>query len=330
MKEKYKAWIVEQHPKIDQERARIIERVREDPAKNEITVKVEYSSMNYKDAAAIVGSSNILRVPRCVPGIDLCGTVAESNSSEFKEGDKVIATGFGLGEKRDGGMAEYANLPADYCISLPSNMSPAQAMTFGTSGFTACLSIMALNKHGVRKGADILVTSVGGGVGSASAGMAKVLGYRLHAITRKARMSNAKKFDPVTVITREEFLRNIKPLDTQQWDGAIDTAGGQLLSTVLTQMKDESMVTCCGVTAGAEFTTTVMPFILRGVTLKGINSVNVSLEERREIWRMISDELLSMLDFYDVHERSFDMIDDVARDVINFKSTGKQIIKIAK
>lgn len=325
----YRAWMIEQHPKEANERAQIVEVPWKEPADDEITVKVEYSSMNYKDAAAIVGAGNILRVPRCVPGIDLAGAVVASKSANFKEGDKVIATGFGLGEKIDGGMAEYTTLPAVFCLHLPSNMDSAQAMTFGTSGFTACLSIMALQKHGIDQGADILVTSVGSGVGSASAAMCNILGYKLHAITRRSRMDQAKKFNPVSLQTREEFAEDPKVLDSQQWDGAIDTAGGPLLATVISQMKANSMVTCCGVTAGAEFTTTVMPFILRGITLKGINSVYVSSSERKEVWEMISRDLIGMLDDYAAQERGFEELEEVAREVINFTSSGKTIIKIA-
>ena len=326
MKDKFKGWMIDT-TKSDIKRQFLAELTMDDLPEGEVTVAITYTSLNYKDAAALTGTSKILQVEKCIPGIDLAGTVIESTNADFKPGDNVIATGFGLGEERYGGMAEYARLPANFLTPLPAGLSLRDAMCFGTAGFTAGLSVQALVDHGLAPNADVIVTSVGGGVGSISAALIPSLGFNLHAVTRKERYDYAKLFKPKSLIARNEFIAKPRILDEMRWDAGIDTAGGQILSILLTQMKPETMVTCCGVTAGAEIKATVMPFILRGITLKGINSVQVPMQQRPAIWNLLSKHV-DIFNQIKVTEIKLADTFAFAQDLINGKVRGRVVIKV--
>ncbi len=328
MKKMFQGWMIDNTATDHVERCEFREFGQDELPDDGVLVEVDYTSMNYKDAAAFTGAAKILRVDRCIPGIDLAGHVVASASGGFKEGDAVVAIGNGLGESRHGGMAEYVRVPADELSPLPDGMSTYQAMCFGTAGFTAGMSMQALLDHGLERGADVLVTSVGGGVGSISAALVKDFGFNLHAVTRAERHDYADKFKPSSLISREEFRDAAgKVLDKATWDAGIDTAGGPILAVLLSQLKPNAMATCCGVTAGAQVSTTVMPFILRGITLKGINSVQMSGKDRTRIWNMLSEHL-GVLDTVKVTEVKLPDATKAAEELIHARSLGRFVIKV--
>lgn len=324
----FRGWMIDSHHKNTDARLQMAELTEDDLPEGDVTINVSYSCINYKDAAAIAGTTKILRVDKCIPGIDLAGKVSKSESPDFKEGDDVFVTGFGLGEERHGGMAERARVPAKFVSRMPPGMDARKVMTYGTAGFTAGLSVRALRKYGhIEKGADVLVTSVGGGVGSISAALVSEKGYDLHAVTRREREDYALSFKPKSVIFREDFIENIRVLDEQRFDAGIDTAGGKVLSKLLTQVRDEGAVVCCGVTAGAQVETTVMPFILRGIMLKGINSVHVPHEIRNEVWESLS-ESQGALEKVDVREVALNDISEAAMDLIKGNVRGRIVVRV--
>ena len=327
MIENFQAWMVDTKAEDSAHRAQMVELSEKDLPEGDVTVKVEYSCLNYKDAAAIKGSGRILRVEKCVPGIDLAGKVVASSDDKVKEGSDVLVTGFGIGEDRHGGLAKYARVPSSFVTAMPEGLDARKAMSFGTAGFTAGLSVMALVEHGVKKDADVLVTSVGGGVGSFSAALVTAQGFKLHSVTRNQRKEYAESFSPTSVIDREEFISNIRPLDKAQWDAGIDTAGGQVLAKLVSQVKPEGIVTCCGVTAGADVNTTVMPFILRGITLRGINSVYVPQDGRQKVWKFLSDHL-EALEKVNIEEIGIEDVLESAADLINGKVRGRVLVKV--
>lgn len=326
----FRGWMIDSHHKNTDARLQMVDLTDDDLPEGDVTIDVEYTCMNYKDAAAIAGTSKILRVDKCIPGIDLAGKVAKSESPEYNEGDPVFVTGFGLGEERHGGMAERARVPSSFVTRIPQEMDAKKVMTLGTAGFTAGLSIRALLKIGnLKERADVLVTSVGGGVGSVSAALVSEQGFNLHAVTRKEREDYALAFDPTSVIFREDFISDIRVLDKERWDAGIDTAGGPVLSKLLTQMRPEGIVACCGVTAGAEVNTTVMPFILRGVTLKGINSVHVPQDIRNEVWQYLSEHQ-EALKKVNVKEVDLSDVNEAANELIHGKVQGRVLVKVAQ
>ena len=328
MPDTFRAWMIDSNKKDHDERLRMVDLTEDDLPKGDVTIDVKYSCLNYKDAAAIMGTSKIMRTDKCVPGIDLAGNVAKSDSPDFKKGDEVFVTGFGVGEDRHGGMAEKARVPSSFVTRMPKGMDARKVMSLGTAGFTAGLSIRALVNLGkLKKGADVLVTSVGGGVGSISAALVVAHGFKLHAVTRKEREDYARSFNPESVFYRDEFTSSIKTLDKKLWDGGIDTAGGAVLAKLLTQVKPEGIVACCGVTAGAEVQTTVMPFILRGITLKGINSVYVPQDIRQEVWDDISKHQ-EAIKKVEVKEVGLKEAPAAAEELIGGKVRGRVLVKV--
>ena len=329
MSDTFRGWLVDSQHKNTDDRTQLIELSESDLPEGDVTIDVKYTCINYKDAAAITGTSKILRVDKCIPGIDLAGKVAKSENPDFKAGDDVFVTGFGLGESRHGGMAEKARVPASFVTRIPEEMDARKVMALGTAGFTAGLSIRALLRHGnLKEGSDVLVTSVGGGVGSISSALVIENGFALHAVTRKEREDYAQSFNPKSIIYRDEFTSDIRVLDKELWEAGIDTAGGPVLAKLLTQVKPEGIVACCGVTAGAQLEITVMPFILRGVTLKGINSVNIPQNIRNEIWEYLSEKQ-NALRHVDVREIDIEDVQEAATELIHGKVRGRVLVKVA-
>ncbi len=258
-----------------------------------VTVKVDYSTINYKEGLAITGASPVVRKFPMIPGVDLSGTVEESSHSEYKAGDKVVLNGWGVGEVHSGGLAEKARLNGDWLVPLPDAFSTKQAMAIGTAGYTAMLCVMALEQQGVTpdKG-EVLVTGSAGGVGSVAIAILAKLGYTVVASTgRASEEAYLKSLGASSIIGRNELSEKGRPLGKERWAGAIDTVGSHTLANVCAQIKYGGAVAACGLAQGMDFPSTVMPFILRGVVLHGVDSVYCPKEKRLEAWKRLATDL---------------------------------------
>jgi acrylyl-CoA reductase (NADPH) len=266
----------------------------------EVLVRVRYSSLNYKDGLAVTGKPGVIRTFPMIPGIDFAGTVEESAAAEFRPGDLVALTGAGAGETAWGGYAEYARWNAESLVALPPGISLQQSMAIGTAGFTAMQSVVALEHLGLTPGSiEVLVTGAAGGVGSVAVAILAKLGYRVAASTGRPELSDYLRGLGATEILARESLTVVsaKGLERERWNGAIDTVGGSTLAGILPCMANNAGIALCGLAGGAAFTSTVLPFILRGVNLLGINSVRVTRAERLRIWERLSRDLpLHLLD----------------------------------
>ena len=260
----------------------------------DVLVQVAYSSLNYKDGLAIAGKPGVVRQFPMVPGIDLAGTVVESSAAGLPVGTEVAVTGCGLGEKHWGGYAGYARVQAEWCVPVPAPFSLRQAMAIGTAGFTAMQCVDALERHGAQPGgAEIVVTGAAGGVGSIAVVLLAALGYRVTASTGRAALGDyLRELGASEVIDRQVLsAESAKPLEKERWGGAVDTVGGATLAGILRQLRANASVAACGLAGGTDLATTVLPFILRGVNLLGINSVTVPNAERRRIWQRLAETM---------------------------------------
>ena len=264
-----------------------------DLPEGEVLVDVAYSSLNYKDGLAVTGKGKIIRSFPMVPGIDFAGTVAESASDRFKTGDDVILTGWGVGERYWGGFAQKARVKADWLVPMPKGLDAKQAMIIGTAGFTAMLCVMALEEAGVKPDSGkVLVTGAAGGVGSVSVLLLSQLGYHVVAVSGRPETQDfltalgAKEF-----IAREVMSKPSNPLESQNWAGAVDVVGGSTLARVLAEMQYGGTVAACGLAGGFDLNTTVMPFILRNVSLRGVDSVSCPQERRIRAWERLAAEM---------------------------------------
>lgn len=258
----------------------------------DVTVDVEFSSFNYKDGLALAGRNRILRHYPIIPGIDFAGTVAQSASPRFRPGDKVVLTGFGVGENWSGGFAERARVKSAWLVALPAGLDARQAMAIGTAGFTAMLAVMALERHGIAKGGEVLVTGAAGGVGSIAVRLLSRLGYRVTALTgRPAERDFLESLGAGAILERAAYQAPGKPLQAERWQGAVDSVGGTILANVLAATAYGGAVAACGLAGGADLPTSVFPFILRGVALLGIESVQCPLALREEAWRRLARDL---------------------------------------
>ncbi|WP_353146135.1 MDR family oxidoreductase [Pollutimonas bauzanensis] len=259
----------------------------------DVLVRVQYSTLNYKDALAITGKSPVVRKFPMVPGIDFVGTVEQSAHADFKVGDEVILNGWGVGETHWGGLAQKARVKGDWLIPLPQDMQPEHAMAIGTAGYTAMLCIMTLERHGVTpdKG-DILVTGAAGGVGSIAVSILAKLGYRIVASTgRPDEADYLRSLGADEIIDRNTLSEPGKPLAKERWAAAVDSVGSHTLANVCAGMRYRGVVAACGLAQGMDFPSSVAPFILRSVTLAGIDSSHCPVPERKEAWRRLAAEL---------------------------------------
>ena len=259
----------------------------------DVTLVVEYSTVNYKDGLAITGKGPVVRKFPMVPGIDGAGVVTTSAHAQFKPGDKVILNGWGVGESHWGCLAQRARLKGDWLIALPAQFTTRQAMAIGTAGYTAMLCVLALERHGVAPGAgDVLVTGAAGGVGSVAIALLATLGYRVVASTgRAAETEYLKSLGAAEVIDRATLSAPGKPLAKERWSGAVDTVGSHTLANVCASMRYRGTVAACGLAQGMDFPSSVAPFILRGVTLAGIDSVMAPRALREEAWSRLARDL---------------------------------------
>jgi acrylyl-CoA reductase (NADPH) len=258
-----------------------------------VTVRVSHSTLNYKDGLAITGKGPVVRKFPMVPGIDLVGTVEESTHPEYKAGDGVLLNGWGVGETHWGGLAQKARLNGDWLIPLPAKFSPQQTMAIGTAGYTAMLCVLALERHGVKPtDGEILVTGAAGGVGSVALAILSKLGYSAVAVTGRPQDADyLKSLGAVEVLERSLFSSPGKPLGKERWAGAVDVVGSHVLANVCATTKYRGVVTACGLAAGMDFPSSVAPFILRGVTLAGIDSVMCPRGDRLHAWQRLGTDL---------------------------------------
>ncbi|OGA11355.1 MAG: quinone oxidoreductase [Betaproteobacteria bacterium RIFCSPHIGHO2_12_FULL_69_13] len=276
-------------------RAEFVDMTLDDLDPGDVVLRVAYSDVNYKDALAATGKGKILRRPSCVGGIDLSGTVVSSSDARFAKGDAALAAGFDLGVAHHGGYAEYARVPADWLVKLPRGMSLWDAMAFGTAGFTAALGIIRMEQNGLKPAnGPVIVSGATGGVGSIATAALARLGYHVVALTGKAEQADyLKRIGAKEVKLRGELdLTRIKPLDKAMWAGAVDNLGGDVLAWIASTMKMNGVIASIGLAASASVSMTVMPFILRGVSLLGINSSDAPAPAlRNEAWRRLATDL---------------------------------------
>jgi len=259
----------------------------------DVLIRVAYSSMNYKDALAATGHPGVARSFPHVPGIDVVGEVVESSSADVRPGDQVLVTSYELGVERWGGWAEYVRVQAEWITPLPAELSAHESMILGTAGLTAGLCIRALQHHEVTpESGEIVVTGATGGVGIMAVKLLSKLGYKVAAVSGKSDKHEwLRQHGATRVVGRDEVLDDSKkPLLSARWAGAVDTVGGEMLACLLRAMRYKGCVACCGLVGGAELPTTVYPFILRGVTLAGIDSAWCPLPRRKEIWNLLAGE----------------------------------------
>lgn len=260
----------------------------------DVTVAVSHSTINYKDGLALTGAAPILRRSPMTPGIDFAGEVIASESAEFAVGDTVVLNGWGVGETHDGGLAERARVKAEWLIKLPEGLSAAEAMAVGTAGYTAALSVLALERLGITPArGDVLVTGSAGGVGSMAVALLAAGGYRVVASSRRAEAEGEylRGLGAAEVMDAADLAGAGRPLTKARWAAAIDSVGSHTLVNVLAGMRDEGVVAACGLAQGSNLPGTVMPFILRGVTLAGINSVTAPRARRVEAWTRLARDL---------------------------------------
>ena len=288
----FKAWLLE---KNDTFAARLadLDDARLPAVDGGVLVAPEYSTINYKDALALTNRAPVVRTWPMVPGIDGAGRVVESEHPDWKPGDRFVHNGWGLGETRWGCLAERASLKGDWLVKLPAAFTTRQAMAIGTAGYTAMLSVLALERHGVRAGdGSVLVTGATGGVGSVAVALLARLGHRVVASSGKAEQADyLRQLGAAEVIDRAELAAPGKPLQKERWTAAVDAVGSQTLANALAQTRYGGVVAACGLAQGHDLPATVMPFILRGVTLAGVDSVMAPIERRREAWSRLAADL---------------------------------------
>jgi acrylyl-CoA reductase (NADPH) len=259
----------------------------------DVTVEVEYSTLNFKDGLAITGKSPVVRKFPMVPGIDLAGVVTESMHADWQKGDRVVLNGWGVGETHWGGFAQRARLNGDWLVPLPSTFTAKQAMAIGTAGYTASLCVDALLNHGVRpEQGEVLVTGATGGVGSVAIALLARAGFKVAAVTGKASEAEyLQQLGADTVLDRAEFAEPGKPMQKERWAGVVDAVGSHTLANACAQTRYRGAVAACGLAQGMDFPASVAPFILRGVSLLGIDSVMAPKKPRLAAWERLSKEL---------------------------------------
>ncbi len=301
-----------------------------DLSEGEVLIKVSYSSVNFKDMLAVQANGGVIRDYPMIPGIDISGTVVSSSNEQYSEGQQVLVTGFGTGVSHTGGFAEYARIPAEWIVPLPDGLTLKDAMIFGTAGFTAALSIMALQKNGMSVESDphILVTGSTGGVGSVALQILSKIGYKnIAALVRKDyQVEAAKSLGATEVVFSTDLEDRPKPLSKAKYHYVLDTVGGNVAAALISQIHYGGSMSMCGNAGGVQLPTNVLPFILRGVNLLGIDSVNVPIEKRSPIWTKIADEW-NISDTALTKEIALQEVPETIEAVKNGQHLGRTIIK---
>ena len=301
----------------------------------DVTVKIDYSCLNYKDALILNNGAKLVKEYPHIPGIDFSGTVVESENEKFKKEDQVILTGWRVGEIFYGGFSQYAKVNADFLVKKPSNLSSKEAMIMGTAGLTALLCAFAIKAREElllgEKVKDVLVTGASGGVGSIAVMILSKFGYNVTAVTgKKSNEDYLKSLGAKSIINKDELDKDSRPLDKGLWDGVVDTVGGKILANCLAQTKDNGIVAACGNASDYKLNTTVMPFIIRGVKLWGINSVNASIKRREFVWNEVS----SIIDFEKLEQSikiiSLEDLIEVYSKMLKGETSGRYIVDVNK
>lgn len=294
-----------------------------------VTIDIQWSSLNYKDALAISGKGKIIRNFPMVPGIDFAGTVHTSDDARFTPGQQVLLTGWGVGENHWGGLSERARVNGDWLVPLPAGLDGRKAMIIGTAGFTAMLCVMALEDAGVRpEDGEIVVTGASGGVGSTAIALLHKLGYQVAAVSgRESTHSYLRALGASRILGRDKFAET-RPLEKQIWAGAVDTVGDKVLAKVLAQMNYGGCVAACGLAGGFALPTTVMPFILRNVRLQGVDSVMTPAARRAEAWKRLVTDLPESFFAQSATEISLSQAPEFADKIISNQIQGRTLVKI--
>jgi acrylyl-CoA reductase (NADPH) len=296
----------------------------------DVTVRVEWSTLNYKDGLALTGKAPVVRRFPMIAGIDFAGTVEQSSHPQWKAGDKVVCTGWGMGETHLGAYAEKARVKGDWLVALPQGLSARDAMAIGTAGFTAMLSVLALEKHGVSpKSGPVVVTGAAGGVGSVATAVLSKLGY--HVIASTGRASEAdylKEIGATEVIDRNELSAAAKPIARERWAGGVDSVGSTTLANLLSMTKYGGAIAACGLAAGMDLPSSVAPFILRGVCLLGIDSVMCPIEPRKAAWQRLASDLDRTKLAEITHEISLSDVPEWGAKILAGQVRGRTVVKI--
>lgn len=328
--ETFKALVVDQ---AGENRASLQQLRKDQLPAGDVLVRVAYSTVNYKDGLAVTGQGKILRSFPIVPGIDLSGTVEESSSPAFKPGDPVLVTGFGIGEQYWGGFSQYARVKSEWLVPLPAGLTLRQAMGIGTAGFTAMLSVMALEERGLRPGGRaVVVTGAAGGVGSVAVAILARLGYHVVASTGRRELQEYL----LSLGAREILDRSVlatpsnRPLESERWGGAVDTVGGETLASLLRTMARGASVAACGLAGGSALHTTVMPFILRGVALIGIDSTMCPQDRRLAAWDRLTrdlplDALESMIEVVSLED-----VPAISQEILKGRIRGRVVVDMSQ
>lgn len=298
----------------------------------DVRVQVEWSTLNYKDGLAITGQSPVVRRFPMIPGIDFAGTVTESSNAAWKAGDKVILNGWGVGETHCGGLAQVARVKGEWLVPLPQEFTTRLAMAIGTAGYTAMLCVLALEHHGIKpQDGEVLVTGANGGVGSVAIALLAKLGYRVVASTGRLGESDyLKSLGASLVIDRQELSTPGKPIGKERWAGVIDTVGSHTLANACATTKYRGAVAACGLAGGMDFPASVAPFILRGVTLYGIDSVMAPVHLRLQAWQRLALDLdMSKLEAM-TREIGLSQVIEVAAELLQGKVRGRVVVDVAR
>ena len=328
MSEKFRALMIEKEE--DTQTVKMVDIEDNDLMEGNVLVNVTHSTLNYKDGLAITGASPVVRSFPMIPGIDFSGIVLSSEDNKFSEGDRVVLNGYGLSESHFGGYSEKARVKSEHLLKLPENISNKQAMAIGTAGYTAMLCVLAIKDHGINPDDGvILVSGASGGVGSVAISLLSGLGYNVEASTgRLEETSYLNNLGAKSVIDRKELSEPSRPLGKERWAGAIDSVGSTTLANILSQVSYGGAVSACGLAQGMDLPSTVMPFILRGVSLLGIDSVMAPMSLRKRAWERLSKDInFEKLEDM-VVEVGLDQVQELAKDILQGQVRGRVVVNI--
>ena len=330
MSEKFRALMIEKEE--DTQTVKMVDIEDNDLMEGNVLVNITHSTLNYKDGLAITGASPVVRSFPMIPGIDLSGIVLSSEDNKFSEGDRVVLNGYGLSESHFGGYSEKARVKSEHLLKLPENISNKQAMAIGTAGYTAMLCVLAIEDHGINPDDGIiLVSGASGGVGSVAISLLSDLGYNVEASTgRLEETPYLNTLGAKTVIDRSELSEPSRPLGKERWAGAIDSVGSTTLANILAQVSYGGAVSACGLAQGMDLPSTVMPFILRGVSLLGIDSVMAPMQLRERAWKRLSENInINKLEEMTI-DASLDQVEGLANEILQGKVRGRVIVNISE
>ena len=330
MSEKFRAIMIEKEE--DTQTVKMVDIEDNDLMEGNVLVNVTHSTLNYKDGLAITGASPVVRSFPMIPGIDFSGIVLSSEDNKFSEGDRVVLNGYGLSESHFGGYSEKARVKSEHLLKLPENISNKQAMAIGTAGYTAMLCVLAIEDHGINPDDGIiLVSGASGGVGSVAISLLSDLGYNVEASTgRLEETPYLNTLGAKTVIDRSELSEPSRPLGKERWAGAIDSVGSTTLANILAQVSYGGAVSACGLAQGMDLPSTVMPFILRGVSLLGIDSVMAPMQLRERAWKRLSENInINKLEEMTI-DTSLDQVEGLANEILQGKVRGRVIVNISE